>query len=98
MGGNFGTGVKRENGGGRMSFSISGYVPCFNDEETVADAVRSLQEQTVAVAEIFVVDDGSTDASARKANGTGARLVSLGSNQGRGAARARAILEAQGEL
>src|SRR5207253_1762309 len=76
----------------------SGYVPCFNGQETVLDAVKSLQSQTVKLEEIFVVDDGSTDRSAEKLKATGARVLSLGSNLGRGAARARAMLEAKGDL
>src|SRR4051794_21177593 len=81
-----------------MSFQISAYVPCFNAGRTVLDAVKSLQEQTAPVTEIFVVDDGSTDQSAQKLKAAGVRSLSLGSNQGRGAARARAMSEAKGEL
>lgn len=77
---------------------IAGCVPAYNNESTIAQAVESLQAQTVPLADIFVVDDGSTDATVQRAKEAGARVVSLGSNQGRGAARARAILETDAEL
>jgi GT2 family glycosyltransferase len=77
---------------------ISGYVPCFNAEATVLEAVKSLREQTRALDEIFVVDDGSTDSSADRLKREDVRVVSMGANCGRGAARARAMNEATGEL
>ena len=72
-------------------------MPFYNNEATVGVAVRSLVGQTKAVLEVLAIDDGSTDGSARVAEEAGARVVSLGSNRGRGAARARAVEEAQGD-
>ena len=40
-------------------------VPAYNEAGTLADTLRSLQEQSVRPAEIIVVDDCSTDATAR---------------------------------
>jgi len=77
---------------------IAGCVPAFNNQSTIAQAVASLRAQTIPLDDIFVVDDGSTDATALRAQEAGARVVSLGSNQGRGAARARAILETDADL
>lgn len=77
---------------------IAGCVPAYNNESTIAAAVASLKAQTIALEDIFVVDDGSTDATAKVAMEAGARVVSMGSNQGRGAARARAIEETQADL
>jgi poly-beta-1,6-N-acetyl-D-glucosamine synthase len=77
---------------------ISGYVPCFNDAATVLQAVKSLQAQQPPLHEIYLVDDGSTDDSAACAKETGARVISMAKNCGRGAARAKAFEEAAGEL
>jgi GT2 family glycosyltransferase len=76
---------------------ISGYVPCFNNAATIVAAARSLQAQSRALLEVFVVDDGSTDDSVARAEDAGLRVVRLGANLGRGAARARACREAAGD-
>lgn len=78
--------------------TIAGCVPAYNNESTIAAAVASLKAQSIPLDDIFVVDDGSTDATAKVAMEAGARVVSMGSNQGRGAARARAIEETQAGL
>jgi glycosyltransferase involved in cell wall biosynthesis len=70
---------------------VSAYVPCYNAKRTVRQAVRSIAVQTVSVTEIFVVDDGSTDNSGDM---SGAKVIRLDSNKGRGAARAKAMAEA----
>lgn len=41
--------------------SVSVIIPCFNAENTLARAVMSVQAQATPVAEILLVDDGSTD-------------------------------------
>ena len=41
--------------------AISILMPCYNAERTVAEAIASVLAQTVPVAEIVAVDDGSTD-------------------------------------
>jgi glycosyltransferase involved in cell wall biosynthesis len=74
--------------------SVAAYVPCFNNEATIASCVRALLDQSVPLAEVVVVDDGSTDASAARARAAGARVVPLGRNCGRGPANARGIVEA----
>ena len=50
-------------------------VPAYNKAATVADTVRSLYAQTHAPAEVIVIDDCSTDATARIAREEGARVV-----------------------
>ena len=43
--------------------TVSVIIPVWNAEEYLADAVRSVQSQTLSDWELLVVDDGSTDSS-----------------------------------
>lgn len=81
-----------------MGSAISAYVPCFNNAETIEAVLRSLHAQTVALDEIFVVDDASTDLSCDLAEKMGVRVVRMPSNLGRGAVRAAAMREARHAL
>jgi glycosyltransferase involved in cell wall biosynthesis len=74
---------------------VSAYVPCYNARRTIREAVRSIADQTISAEEIFVLDDGSSDGSGGV---SGVKVVRLNSNSGRGAARARAMVEALHEL
>lgn len=77
---------------------ISAYVPFFNNRSTILATLQSLQHQTISPSHIFALDDGSTDGGCELVEANGFRCLRLPSNQGRGAARHRAMLQAQGEL
>jgi len=77
---------------------VSAYIPCYNNASTVGLAIQGIQNQTYPADELFVVDDGSTDNSTAVVEGLGVRVIRLGTNQGRGAARARAMEEARHEF
>jgi glycosyltransferase involved in cell wall biosynthesis len=77
---------------------VSAYIPCYNNAETLAVTITGIREQTHPVDDLFVVDDGSSDKSAAVAENLGVRVVKMGSNQGRGAVRARAMEEARHDL
>lgn len=77
-------------------------VPVYNVEDYLDDCLRSLAGQTMADAEIVMVDDGSTDGSARIARRFAAqdgrfRLVEQ-ENAGLGAARNTGVRHARGEF
>ena len=74
---------------------VTAYVPCYNARSTIGAAVTSILDQTVAVNKIFVIDDGSTDGSG---DVSGLKVIRSIVNEGRGAARARAMAEATDEL
>jgi glycosyltransferase involved in cell wall biosynthesis len=77
---------------------LSACVPCYNNEATLAATLDSIRSQTAAVDDLVVVDDGSSDRSAAVALACGARVVQHAANLGRGAARARGLVEARHPL
>ncbi len=77
---------------------VSAYIPCYNGAATLAEAIEGLKRQERAVDELFVVDNGSTDESARVAEAAGVRVIRIEHCMGRGASRARAMEEARHPL
>ena len=70
---------------------ISGYVPFYNNAQTVLAAVDSLRHQQPPLDEVFAIDDGSTDHSADLLETAGVRVLKQPANLGRGAARRLAM-------
>lgn len=58
-----------------MASRLTIIVPAYNEAASIADTVRSIQAQTVPVAEIIVVDDGSTDDTGAIATACGATVI-----------------------
>ena len=54
--------------------SISVIIPALNEEEPIADVIRAIPREIAS--EIIVVDNGSTDATAQRAQEAGAKVVS----------------------
>jgi glycosyltransferase involved in cell wall biosynthesis len=78
---------------------ISCIVPVFNGELYVGEALDSVLGQTYRPLEVIVVDDGSTDGTARIVAGYGERVSYLAqSNAGHAAARNRGIHAARGDF
>jgi glycosyltransferase involved in cell wall biosynthesis len=57
------------------------FLPAWNEEENLPAVLDELQ-QGVPEADLLVVDDGSTDATADVARAAGAEVVSFGQNRG----------------
>ena len=76
---------------------ISAYIPCFNNEKTLKACIESIKNQTLPVDELFVVDDGSSDASLKIIKSKNIRVVKMKLNQGRGAVRNKAMKLARNE-
>ena len=94
----FGHGIKS-----RASESISVVIPLYNKEAEVERALTSVAEQSLAVGEIIVVNDGSTDNSLAVVKSfierhpeSNIRVINQ-ENRGVSAARNRGISEAKGE-
>ena len=71
-------------------------VPAFNEERALPSVLAELRA-TCPGAEIIVVDDGSTDATAGIARASGVTVVSHGANRGYGAALKAGIRHAKNE-
>ncbi len=84
-----------------MKKVVSVVIPAFNEEPAIRLVVaelRGLLKQHDISAEIIVVDDGSTDATARAASEAGARVIRHRSNRGYGAALKTGIAAATHEF
>jgi hypothetical protein len=78
-------------------------MPCYNAEDSIESALRSLLEQSYRDLEILVVDDCSTDATADRAEALAAgdpriRVIRQGVNAGAYAARNRGLAVATGDF
>ncbi len=82
--------------------TISVIMPCRDMARFLPDAIGSIRRQAIAVHEILLVDDGSSDGTAETADrlaADGAPIrVLQGEQQGPGPARNLALKEAAGEL
>jgi glycosyltransferase involved in cell wall biosynthesis len=76
---------------------LSVIIPVFNGEAYLADAVASVRSQGDSDLEIIVVDDGSTDGTARIARGLDVRRI-FQDNQGAAAARNRGLEAARADI
>jgi glycosyltransferase involved in cell wall biosynthesis len=76
---------------------VSVAIPCFNQARFLNDAIASVRGQEYAPVEIVVIDDGSTDDSARIAAAAGVRLGRQ-VNAGLSAARNAGLAMARGEF
>jgi GT2 family glycosyltransferase len=77
--------------------SISAIVPVWNGRPLLEKLIASLERQTLAAAELLVVDNGSTDGAPDLARERGARVIPMGRNAGFAAAVNRGIEESRGE-
>jgi glycosyltransferase involved in cell wall biosynthesis len=80
---------------GRLTASV--LIPAYNAEATIAQAVASAFDQTVAPLEVLVADDGSTDATRAVAERAGAKVIALDHVNG-SAARNHAARIARGDV
>src|ERR1041384_3174986 len=74
---------------------VTAVIPCYNAGEFLAEAIASVKAQTVPVAQILVVDDGSQDNSVQIAQVAGARVLSTEGRRRAGAARNLGAKEAK---
>ena len=74
-------------------------IPCFNAEDSIAEAINSALGQTYPAVEVIVVDDGSTDGSLDVVKAFGDRIrFQTGPNKGGASARNTGIEIANGDF
>ncbi len=85
--------------------TVTVVVPAYNEADRIGPTLEHLRTAAarLGISEVIVVDDGSTDATATLVEGfererePTIRLVRLASNQGKGAAVRRGVVEANGD-
>ncbi|WP_052473410.1 glycosyltransferase family 2 protein [Paramagnetospirillum magnetotacticum] len=80
-----------------QTWRVSVVMPAYNEAATIGDVIRRTLD-TGVVAEVVVVDDGSTDGTAQAAEAAGARAVRNPYNIGNGASVRRGSLAATGDV
>ena len=74
-----------------MKLKCACVIPAFNEAATIGEVVAGCRRQNLAV---YVVDDGSRDATAKLARAAGASVVAHATNLGKGQAMADGIARA----
>jgi len=95
--------LSRANRKAENPLSVSIVVPVYNEQETIGIVLRSLLASLPNLHEIIVVDDGSTDKTAKIAQTLGAgeariRVIQLGENQGKTAALREGFAASTGDV
>jgi len=81
-----------------MSLTVSVVIPAYNAADSLPACLAALQQQTFPPREIIVVDDASTDQTAKLAAGYGVRVLQPAGRRGPAAARNAGAQAAQGDL
>ncbi len=88
------------------NFDLSIIIPSYNEEARLPETLKRIAEYLPTLGlrtEVLVVDDGSTDRTAAVAESflgklTGLRVLSNGTNRGKGFSVRHGMLEAQGDM
>ena len=78
--------------------NLSAYIPAYNNEKTIKDAINSLKNQSYKIKDIFIIDDGSSDRTAHIAQNCGVKVVFNHKNMGRGFTRTKAMTLARHDI
>ena len=80
---------------------VSVILPTYNRGHSIAQAAKSVLEQSYSNLELIICDDGSTDDTREvvsELNDSRIRYLESGANRGAPAARNKGIIEAKGEI
>jgi len=81
-----------------MAQKVSLYIPCYNAGKYIEKCLDSATRQTYPVAEVLLIDDGSTDDTFLKASKYNVKIIRHGNNKGLAAARNTAIMNTSGDF
>ncbi len=86
--------------GESLALRISVIIPAFNAEKYIAQAIASVENQTLSVHEIICVDDASTDSTAKIVTNSfpHVKMITITENSGPSKARNIGIKEAKGDI
>ncbi len=82
----------------RLAPQVSLVIPAHNEAPTIASVIAGARAALQQLGEILVIDDGSSDGTARAAEQAGARVHRLEPNRGKGEALRVGIAEASRDL
>ncbi|MFZ5633254.1 MAG: glycosyltransferase family 2 protein [Bacillota bacterium] len=77
--------------------SVTVMIPAYNEEKTIGDTVRSAW-RIPGVIQVLVIDDGSKDRTAGAALNSGAEVMALNTNRGKGGALTAGAGLVKGEI
>ncbi|AGB40545.1 glycosyl transferase [Halobacteroides halobius DSM 5150] len=80
-----------------MNKKVSVLIPAYNEETTIGTTIKAITNIDF-VSEIVVIDDGSKDDTFKQAKRAGASVLSLDTNQGKGAALNYGIQQVTGDI
>lgn len=76
---------------------VSVVIPAHNEALRISDTIKGIKA-IPEVSEVIVVDDASSDSTAKLAEKAGARVIKLSSNLGKGGALNTGVAEATGDI
>ena len=76
---------------------VSAIIPAHNESRTICGVIEPLLGNCL-IDEIIVVDDGSTDETAKRARSMGIKVISLQGSRGKAAAMSRGVRAAHNEI
>lgn len=79
-----------------ISGKVLAIIPAFNEEQKISATIQGLK-QIDSVTKIIVIDDGSTDSTRKIAIESGAEVIGLEKNVGKGTALRQSLIKLKGD-
>jgi len=76
---------------------VAAIIPAYNEEKSIASVVQAAKENNL-IDEVIVVDDGSFDMTSKIARESGARVIKMEDNQGKGRALEQGVQSTDADI